>query len=129
MLESRGVAFDCRIEDEPPIGDETRLILFHALRELFHNVIKHAHAKNVKSRVWKREEMLCITVEDDGTGFDPLNKAGTDRTSFGLFSIREQLRHLEGTLAVNSVPTQGTRATITVPMISQNHDQPVRGEA
>jgi signal transduction histidine kinase len=50
-------------------------------------------------------------------GFDP-NEL-TSRSSgggFGLFSVREQIRRLGGTVEVASAPLQGTRVSMRVPL-------------
>jgi len=35
---------------------------------------------------------------------------------FGLFSIRERIAYLDGTVSIQSAPSEGTRVTLTVPL-------------
>ena len=58
-----------------------------------------------------------ITVEDDGAGFDPSEIEGIAATErgFGLFSIKERLHYLGGSMHIKSAPNQGTRITLLAP--------------
>jgi PAS domain S-box-containing protein len=107
---------DVRIEDQasPAVADERiRVVLFRAVRELVLNAATHAGAR--EARVWlgSEESLLRITVEDEGTGFDA---AGVDSRGHGLFGIREQLKHLGGSMHIDSAPGRGTTVALTVPL-------------
>jgi len=62
--------------------------------------------------MWREGELVHVLVEDEGAGFDP---SAVGR-GFGLFSVRERLRHLGGSLRIEAVPGDGTRAHVTVPL-------------
>jgi signal transduction histidine kinase len=60
---------------------------------------------------------VAVSVADDGVGFDPAavsRRAVSD--SFGLFSIRERLRHLGGRMDVDTAPGRGSRITVSLPL-------------
>jgi len=103
---------------EPTTLDEDlRILLFQVARELLANVVKHAGARHVTVSLWSDEGRLTLCVEDDGVGFEsgPAAGAGVNghkKNSFGLFSIRERLRHCGGRLAVESEAGGGTRCTV-----------------
>ncbi len=67
--------------------------------------------------VGSSDDTLVIRVEDDGQGFDParLNGPSTKKGGFGLFSIRERLSGIGGSLAIDSACGKGTTASITLP--------------
>jgi signal transduction histidine kinase len=50
-------------------------------------------------------------VEDEGVGFDP----GARSNGYGLFSIRERLNHLGGSMQIESKPGGGTRVCLMAP--------------
>ena len=56
--------------------------------------------------------MMMMRVEDQGAGFD--HEAMPP--GFGLFSIRERLNHLGGSMQIDSVPGVGTRIVVVAPM-------------
>jgi signal transduction histidine kinase len=101
-----------------PVDDNLKVLLFQAVQELLVNIVKHARARNLKVSMWRQDDNLCIGVEDDGVGFNPTppdyrrSKGG----GFGLFSIRERLRPLGGTLEIKSEPGDGTEFLLSVPL-------------
>ncbi len=85
------------------------------IQEALTNVRKHAQA----SRAWIRFEQdgdrVCISVEDDGRGFDPAQLTGEGRQYFGLQIMRERAEGVRGNLELYSQPGQGTRVVLWVP--------------
>ncbi|HEX9861111.1 MAG TPA: ATP-binding protein, partial [Nitrospirota bacterium] len=64
----------------------------------------------------KDDGLLRLVILDDGTGFDPEAVSKTGKNSgFGLFSIRERLRPVNGRCDIRSRPGFGTRISITAP--------------
>ena len=101
------------------LESEKRVLLFRTCRELLLNVVKHAGARGVRVSVNGDGAAILVSISDDGTGFDPdLLQAGYDpfERGFGLFSIREQLRHHGGTFEVDSAPDRGSAVTIVLPL-------------
>ena len=99
-------------EIKKPFDHNIRFFIFQAVRELLVNIVKHAKASNVKISVTSDDEKLCITLEDNGTGFPdyPANKSG-----YGLFNIRERMNHINGQFEIDSNPGGGTRVSLVVP--------------
>ncbi len=88
------------------------ITLFRAVRELLINVAKHSQVDKAAVRLRRNGRHFCITVEDEGIGFDP---GALDSAHFGLFSIRERLRHMGGHVEICSATGQGTAVTISAP--------------
>jgi PAS domain S-box-containing protein len=115
--EQYGIRIDLRIENKrKPIGENLRIVLFQAVRELLVNVIKHARANRAQISMKDVKNKLQIIVQDDGSGFEPSpdGHPGTIR-GFGLFNIRERLHHLGARVRIDSSPGKGTRATLIIP--------------
>lgn len=99
-----------------PLPEETRVTLFQSVRELLNNVAKHAQAGNVWISVKGELESLTVCVRDDGIGFDDA-VARSDRPAgdgFGLFSIRERLTYLGGTMEIGAPASGGSFVRLTV---------------
>lgn len=125
MQEQHGFAFTFNKDDEPkPMDEEAGVFLFMSVRELLVNIAKHAGASNVRVAVMKSGHDIVIEVEDDGVGF---STGGTDRefAGYGLFSIRERLKHLGGRMEINSSRGKGTYVTLVAPSRIKKH--PRRG--
>ncbi len=101
-----------------PVDENLKVLLFQAVQELLVNVVKHAQAHSLKVSMWRQDDHLHIGVEDDGVGYDPavpLYRNGKGG-GFGLFSIRERLRPLNGKLEIKSEPQGGTEFVLSVPL-------------
>ncbi len=118
-LEKRhGIRFEV-VDDgaEKPLDDAAKVVVFRTIRELVMNVLKHAKAPVATASLRRVDDHLEVVVEDRGVGFDA--EARVDRPSgggFGLFSVREQITGLGGTVSIDSAPELGTRVRVRVPL-------------
>jgi len=105
-------------EEEKPLSEQIKALLYRASRELLTNISKHAQASNVFIRIDRTDGSIRIVVTDDGKGFEiaRLEEIIPQQRGFGLFSIRERLTHVGGTFAIESKPGQGTRVTLVAPL-------------
>lgn len=101
----------------PRINDETAGILFRATRELLTNVVKHAKTSQASVSLHHDDSSLTVTVEDPGAGFDASRLKSDEATaSFGLFSVREQMKRLGGSLEITSTPGAPTKISMRIPL-------------
>ena len=120
--DEHGILISLEDDELPkPINIDGSVVLFQAVRELMLNVVKHAGARHIRVSINCRNNSIEITVQDDGAGFDVSRNAFRPgrRGGYGLFSIRERLEYLGGSLAVESLPGRGTRAALALEL---NHD-------
>jgi PAS domain S-box-containing protein len=93
------------------------ILLFQVIRELMHNIAKHAQACNALIAVDTVDENIRINVIDDGVGFDVHEiSSRPDVGGFGLFNIRERLHHLGGSLELRSTLGRGTSVAVIAPL-------------
>lgn len=102
---------------------DTAIVVHVVVRELLHNVVKHARATHVRIGLLRADGHVQVDVADDGVGFVPRRALSPDAPGpgFGLFSARERLRPIGGTLRVESGPRHGTRVTVRVPSVPPKH--------
>lgn len=101
-----------------PAGEDLRVLLFQATRELLFNVVKHAHTDRAYLTMrLVQGDQIELAVADKGVGFagPAVEDAQASPGGFGLFSIRERLQLLGGRMEVQSAPQQGTRVTLYAP--------------
>ncbi len=92
------------------------IVIYQMVRELLRNVVKHAEARTVSVRVRYRRHSVGVLVKDDGVGsLASESSIGWEMGGWGLFGIRERLRHLGGRLIFRSRPGKGTRCTLWIP--------------
>ncbi len=100
--------------DKAAIDQTVAVTLYRIVQELVNNSIKHAAAANVLVQVhlaWP-EQLMTITVEDDGKGFDiALLKQSP---GIGWNNIQNRVDFLKGKLDVNSAPGKGTSVLIEI---------------
>jgi two-component system sensor histidine kinase EvgS len=112
---------------EEPMDDDVRAILFRSVRELVANVIKHARATRVNIRVNQDNDRVKVIVRDDGAGFDANTISQSIKTEggFGLFSIKERMADLGGSLEIISEPGKGTEAILAVPLEKEEDNEEI----
>jgi PAS domain S-box-containing protein len=119
MGELHSLAIEVVDDGSPkPLEENYRVLLFRAVQELLHNVVKHAKATKVKVSLQREGTEVRIEVKDDGVGFVASQRGRGDgmREGFGLFSIQERLQHLGGSFEIFSQPGRGVRAVLVVPL-------------
>ena len=75
-----------------------------AVKEAVHNVIKHAKASEVSINVTFDENLLTVSVQDNGCGFQPSGSF----TGNGLTNMKRRLEDLGGSCIIESQPGHGT---------------------
>lgn len=102
------------------LTEAERILCYRSVRELLRNVVKHATARSAVVTARMRAGIYEIEVLDDGCGFDARRALShSDGTGFGLFSVRERLRHLGGKLLIRSTIGAGSRLTMRVPLAQE----------
>jgi signal transduction histidine kinase len=92
-------------------GAEIEAAVYFTSLEALQNAAKHAPGSRVTIRLQVAGDSLCLSVADDGPGFDPANcGAGT-----GLQSMSDRVAAVGGELSVRTSPRSGTEVTATVP--------------
>jgi signal transduction histidine kinase len=93
---------------EVQLSSQLRHNICMAVKEVIHNVIKHAQATEISLRITFAAGKLEITVQDNGTGFEPTNK--TDGN--GMINMQQRLTNIGGRCVVESQPGKGTTVRI-----------------
>jgi len=99
-------------------GEEIRIIVFLAVRELLFNVVKHAGVPEAEVKLMaKDDQTLRVIVRDNGKGFIPTDLASAKSSGLGvgLVSVRQRLHLLGGSLELRSKGGEGVEAEILAP--------------
>lgn len=100
---------------ERPLNSRQKRNLFSIVREVWHNVIKHARAKKVTMSFDGSDTMLTITITDDGCGL-PENPPKETSGGYGLDNIKSRAEAIGGILILTSQPGEGTNVTLQLPL-------------
>jgi signal transduction histidine kinase len=116
VTESTGAEADLLVYAEVtgavrPLPTGTEVILLRVGQEALANVRKHAAARQVTVRLDYGEDVVRLSVADDGAGFDPQ----AAHSGYGLPSMRDRVQQVGGTVRVTSAPAAGTEVSAEVP--------------
>lgn len=112
-----GIACDVVVDPaltEAPFDDATASAVFRIVQELLTNVLRHACAMAVTITFTRTGDLLTVVVHDNGTGITPGHQTRHD--SFGLKGIIERAMLLGGTFTIAPHPSEGTAASLHIPM-------------
>ncbi len=96
------------------LPEKMALTIYRAVDELLNNIMKHARATRVAIQLTEHDDSLNILVEDNGRGFEYNPEQGN--YGLGLTNLRSRVRHLGGSLHIDSRPGQGTTVIIDLPL-------------
>jgi len=89
------------------------VMIFRAVQELLGNASRHSQATKITVQVDMGNDLIRITVDDNGRGFDP--ETIQESTNLGLKLIRERAEMLGGSFDIDSMAGSGARISFTVP--------------
>jgi signal transduction histidine kinase len=96
--------------------------LLRILQEALTNVRKHASACSVQISFKDEGGWVCVTVKDDGQGFDLQAGSVLAEEHVGFGVMRERAEEVGGSLHLNSTPGQGTEVVVLLPVIGDAAD-------
>jgi len=94
------------------VPNKTKIHIYRIIQESLQNIYKHANATHVKISFTQKNNVICLTINDNGSGFD-VNKA---KKGIGLKNMTSRVHEIQGVFDVISEKDQGTTITIKVPI-------------
>ncbi|NLG98181.1 MAG: HAMP domain-containing protein [Chloroflexi bacterium] len=86
--------------------------LYRVAQEALSNVARHSRASSVTVRLAYEPDKVCLSVIDNGVGFDPAEHS----SGYGLQSMRERLSAAGGYLTIEGEAGEGTVLKAVVPV-------------
>jgi two-component system NarL family sensor kinase len=88
-----------------------QLAVYRMAQELASNIVKHASASHASLHLDEQKGWIVLQAIDDGCG------VGTQPTNgLGLKAMHDRTKLLNGKMAINSMPGQGTQISIRLPL-------------
>ncbi|MNE65019.1 Sensor protein VraS [compost metagenome] len=86
-----------------------KINLYRIIQEAILNVNKYANAKNCKVKIQRKDNnLLKLSITDDGRGFDTKTKKG----GIGLSNMKERAHSLKGQFNIESKIGEGTKIEV-----------------
>ena len=117
FAERQKLDIDFRADVSSPLPRELGVTLFRVLQEALQNVVKHSGAMRVEVQLREDSTWVHLLISDSGKGFDV--EAVSQGRGLGLTSMRERVRLMNGTMAIDSLPMGGTNIHVRVPHASE----------
>jgi signal transduction histidine kinase/ligand-binding sensor domain-containing protein len=108
------VSFNAVEIDNLLLKEEQAFHLLRITQELIQNIIKHAQATKVIVQIHSDNDMLHLTVEDNGVGFDTLKT--NLKKGIGFKNIQARLKIIAAVMDVQSIIGKGTSIYIQCPI-------------
>jgi signal transduction histidine kinase len=107
---------------------DIEITCFRAVQEAITNIVRYAQAQRVSVELIKHGAELCVSIRDDGVGFDvaaALQRAALGH-SMGLLSMQERVLLLGGHMHIESAPGHGASIDVWLPLLLPAADVPAR---
>jgi signal transduction histidine kinase/ligand-binding sensor domain-containing protein len=115
FLQQAKIRCDLDLPDHPPerpVSAELRHNLFLIVKEALNNVVRHAHASEVRLRIAVTNATLEVLVADNGCGIE---RKPDDALADGLRNMRQRAEELNAQFQLESTPGAGTRVAVRYP--------------
>jgi signal transduction histidine kinase len=121
--EVRKIPVDFKIDgvDGVRFSPQVEIQLIRIIHEALINVFKHARATRSKVKFERDEEFAQVTIEDNGQGFRP-QQVMRNGFHFGLQTMRERAEGAGGSLAIETVPSRGTKVIVRLPYEKSSYE-------
>lgn len=105
MLHASGIQwhFSAKGLKDHAISDEQKLNLYRIVQEQLTNILKHAQARSINVALTVSPAGICLTITDDGKGFDPAAK----RKGVGITNIMSRAELFNGQVTIKTAPGKG----------------------
>ena len=107
------------IEDTLDIKNQViSITIYRIIQEACSNISKHAKATVCKIELIQNEEILQLTIEDNGMGFEESAKcksSSCENSGFGLTNMKERVFLLSGKFSLESSKDNGTKIIVNIP--------------
>ena len=92
--------------------------LYRITQEAINNAIKYAGSTHIIVTMTHSKELLSISIDDNGKGFDPdeINKDKSGKGGMGMTFMKERIKYINGRLFINSSLNEGTKVTMNIPL-------------
>ena len=108
LIQGKFILHNLNSFDENFLNKDLKTCIFRIIQEQVNNIIKYADASEVNIKIVQQDEMLELSIEDNGKGFDVKAK----RNGIGISNIINRAETHNGTVTIDSAPGKGCKLTV-----------------
>jgi len=94
--------------EEKRVGEKVELMIYYCAYELVNNSFRHSEAENINVQLIQDGDLISLTVQDDGVGFDK----ETTIPGAGLKSVTDRVTAVNGNVDITTSLGKGTEVNI-----------------
>jgi signal transduction histidine kinase len=110
------IAVELTVAVDRRLPQQVEVTTYYVVSELLTNAAKHAQASVIEVEVDAPDDVLILSVRDDGIG-----GAEPGRGS-GLVGVRDRVEAIGGTFSIASPVRAGTRVDVEIPIVGMSAD-------
>jgi len=93
---------------EEDLNEGLKLTIYRMIQEQMNNILKYADASDVLIEITSQDDILSLSVSDNGKGFD----TGQQRQGIGITNIINRAELYNGKVEIDSSPGKGCRLNV-----------------
>ena len=93
---------------------EIEINLFRICQEALNNIIRHSQASEASIQIMLYDEVLILTIDDNGKGFD--SKEINPEAGIGVGGMLSRTRAIGGEFEISSHIGRGTHILVEIPL-------------
>lgn len=101
-----------QIDSKESLSAEQTLVILRVIQQAVQNAIQHAGPADIRIRARETDVQFIVEITDSGNGFDSTTPP---KSGFGLSSMRERAKSINGCVEVSSQPGAGTQVQLSLP--------------
>jgi PAS domain S-box-containing protein len=117
FIKRTGIKCKLELEDIEDLEGNIPISMFRIFQASLTNIMLHSKATSISVKLATNDEMLLLSVIDDGIGITPEQINSTK--SFGITGMRERANQINGKFEIHSEVNKGTEIIVTVPLKRQ----------
>ena len=115
-LTGKKILFESKVDEIPRLDSMAEINMYRVTQEAVNNAIKYADSKYILVSANLSEDLLSISITDDGKGFDmnQLDEMTENKSDggMGIFFMKERIGYINGRIFIHSKENEGTRITL-----------------
>lgn len=91
--------------------------VYNIIQEFLNNILKHSEADNALIELKEENNIIFLTISDDGIGFDK-TKINT-KAGLGINQIEARIQMMRGKFNIQSSQNNGTKISVELPIVEK----------
>lgn len=117
-LTGKNISFYNKTQFDQRLDSLIEINIYRLTQEAINNAIKYAESTHIILQLSHSQNILSITIDDNGKGFDiqAVEKKRNSESGMGLVFMKERVQYINGRVFLHSIPNEGTRITFNIPI-------------